>query len=301
MILVIVQHCGGFSQFILSFHMPLFFIISGLVMKDTIPNNSFVNEVLINAKRLILPQLVLGFFECVFIVVYDFYETHTIHIMSAGEVVDAIFRWWFLLVMFQCRLLKWINPNKLFSTLFVVALVAGVIFVEFIPGHFSGTFFFPQLVPFSMIFILIGYYLKNLFLIECNSSIMGGGIVLLIGLLVILSQTNTMVLMYKAEYGNILLFMLTALIGSFVVVQLSMSIRSSFLQWFGMMSMPIYVLQFHVNQYSRAVEALILDAIGCYDSIIKVSLVILISITVCTLLTVFIKKSKYMSILFGIK
>ena len=107
--------------------------------------------------------------------------------------------------------------------------------------------------------------------------------------------------MYKAEYGNIFLFMLTALIGSFVVVQLSMSIRSSFLQWFGMMSMPIYVLQFHINQYSRAVEALILDAIGCYDSIIKVSLVILISITVCTFLTIFIKKSKYLSILFGIK
>ena len=121
------------------------------------------------------------------------------------------------------------------------------------------------------------------------------------GLLVFLSQTNSTVLMYKAEYGNIFLFMLTALIGSFVVVQLSMSIRSSFLQWFGMMSMPIYVLQFHINQYSRAVEALILDAIGCYDSIIKVSLVILISITVCTFLTIFIKKSKYLSILFGIK
>ena len=305
MMLVIVQHCGAFGQFILSFHMPLFFVISGLVIKNKKPQNSFIEELKNNAKRLLLPQLTLGLFEVIFIEIFGFYETHTFKALTLAEVFNAIFRWWFLLVMFQVRMVIWLfrkyalgSKHKVLIS--VLLLSALSIFVELTPHHFYGTAFYPYLTPIATLFVLGGFYGKKLLLKESNEKI---GFCVAIGLisLAILSETNNTVYMYKAEFGNMILFLLTATIGSFCVIRLSDVCNSKFLSWIGRLSLPIYVLQFHINQYSRAVQAILLDSFGCENVCIKTALTILFSVTACTVIAHAISKNKSISVLFGLK
>lgn len=95
--------------------------------------------------------------------------------------------------------------------------------------------------------------------------------------------------------------MITAIVGSFCIIRLSNSFNSHFLAWVGEMSLPIYVLQFHINQYSRAIEALFLDAIGCDNVNIKIALTVLLSLSLCCLITYCISKNKITSVPFGLK
>lgn len=301
-LLVIIQHCGAFGQFILSFHMPLFFIISGLVVKNGKPKNSFFEEVRDNVKNLLIPQVMLGLFECVFLIIIGIHETHSFQLLTMSEIFNAIFRWWFLLVLFQCRLLIWLFrrfliSNKWYQVAFLCVLFAGTIVVEKVPDHFYGTFMYPQLVPISTLFILIGYYLRGILL--SDKTCMGGGILLItITLTIVFAFLNNKVLMYRADFGNILLFLISAVMGSFVVIRISGNIKSSFLQWLGMMSMPIYIFQFHLNQYS---SILINKIFGNEVIQIRVALIIFVSLCGCLSLTYLVSKFSRISFLFGIR
>lgn len=135
MLLVIFQHCGAFSQYVLSFHMPLFFIIGGLTMRGTIPNTSFMEEVKKNFLRLMVPQCMIGLFECVFIIIREYYETGIAYALTFPDMVHAIFRWWFLLVLFQSRLLIWIYRKYFIghcmkAISFIVVLIGLTVLVE---------------------------------------------------------------------------------------------------------------------------------------------------------------------------
>lgn len=305
MLLVIIQHNGAFNQFILSFHMPLFFMISGLVVNNSAPKTTFSQEIKNNTIRLLLPQLMLGLFEILFIEVFGFYETHSFHTLSFNEVFNAIFRWWFLLVMFQIRLLIWLFRkymiySKWKQCVFILSLVFLAACVQIREGHFYGMIGYPFLVPISTLFVLIGYYAKKK-LLKSSNVMSGLFIVLAMLFTIILAETNSMVFMYKADFGCIFLFMITAIVGSFCIIRFSNSFNSHFLAWVGEMSLPIYVLQFHINQYSRAIEALLLDAIGCENVNIKIALTVLLSLSLCCFITYCISKNKITSVLFGLK
>lgn len=84
MLLVIIQHCGAFSQFILSFHMPLFFMVSGLVVSENKPSHSLWHEIINNSKKLLVPQITLGLCECVFIIITTYYYDHHIAFPTVG-------------------------------------------------------------------------------------------------------------------------------------------------------------------------------------------------------------------------
>ena len=71
--------------------------------------------------------------------------------------------------------------------------------------------------------------------------------------------------------------------------------------WIGRKTMPLYVLQFHINQYSRATVHALLDRIGCYNDSISIAMTILGSLIVCMTITYFISKNKYASFFFGVK
>ena len=207
--------------------------------------------------------------------------------------------------MFQVRIVIWLfrkyalgSKHKVLIS--VLLLSALSIFVELTPHHFYGTAFYPYLTPIATLFVLGGFYGKKMLLNASNEIV---GFCIAIGLisLAILSETNNTVYMYKAEFGNMLLFLLTATIGSFCVIRLSDVCNSKFLSWVGRLSLPIYVLQFHLNQYSRATQAILLDSFGCENVCIKTALTILFSVTACAVIAHAISKNKSISVLFGLK
>lgn len=68
-LMVVLGHCIGnlddsVNQFILAFHMPLFFFLSGLCAKEE--NGQFMPFILKKARTLLVPQIVLGVINCVF-------------------------------------------------------------------------------------------------------------------------------------------------------------------------------------------------------------------------------------------
>lgn len=129
------------------------------------------------------------------------------------------------------------------------------------------------------------------------------GLFVLLGLVftAIVAECNDMVYMYKVEFGNIWLFLVSAILGSFCIIKLSNGIQSPFMVWIGRMTMPLYVLQFHINQYSRATVHVLLDRIDCYNDNIRISMTILGSLIFCMTITYLISKNKYASFLFGAK
>lgn len=88
-ILVAVGHCLASSsnpvnRLILSFHMPLFFIVSGILMTNKNISVSFGRYVLLQAKKLLIPQLTLGCLEIIFCKFYEFYNAHSISGLTLG-------------------------------------------------------------------------------------------------------------------------------------------------------------------------------------------------------------------------
>lgn len=155
-----------------------------------------------------------------------------------------------------------------------------------------------NLVPVCLLFILFGYYMKGMLLCELN---MKGSMFLLflLSTTVILSQLNSRVILYNMHIGNVFLFLTTAITGSVFFIRISTLIKSNLVKWIGVMCLPIYVLQFHINQYSQAVEAILLDSLGCQDLTIKLTVQISLSLFICVILTNLIIKNKVLSLLFG--
>ena len=217
MLIVIIQHCGAFSQFILSFHMPLFFMVSGLVVSGAKPNQTFLQEIKKNAQRLLIPQLTLGLLECLFIIISTYYYEHRFEILEFAVVVKAILRWWFLLVLFQCRILLWVFKRYIFGSkikeVFAVFILLGLSVVTYlIPGHLNNLPVYMNLVPICLLFILVGYYIKD-FLVKKMSIVESITLFLLLAITIIVSQINTTVVMYNMEIGN----MLKMIVISFVI------------------------------------------------------------------------------------
>lgn len=304
MLLVIIQHCGACSQFLLSFHMPLFFMVSGLVVSGEKPKNTFVQEVWKNTKRLLIPQFTLGICECVFIIVSTYYLEHRFQILELSQIVTAVLRWWFLLVLFQSRIIIWglrkfVFGSKTLEGFTIVSLIFLSLLIYFTSGHYRFLPLYMNLVPICTLFILMGYYgrpylLKEMRLIE------GFILLFLLTITIIISQINSEVALYSYEIGNILLFFITAIAGSVFFIKYATIVKGNLLKWIGVMCMPIYVLQFHLTQYSRALEATLLDTIGCEDMIIKYTVVIFISIITTCVLAWAVSKNRVTRVLFGV-
>lgn len=103
-LLVVLEHALGtsdnfFAKIILSFHMPVFFILSGYLAHEKITGN-FGAVIKKKIKRLLIPQLTLAILS----LLYNFFIGKLVlHTATAEElsIFYCFFRWWFLFVMAQ--------------------------------------------------------------------------------------------------------------------------------------------------------------------------------------------------------
>lgn len=103
-LLVVLEHALGTSdnflaKIILSFHMPVFFILSGYLAHEKIIGD-FGTVIKKKVKRLLIPQITLAILS----LLYNFFIGKLVlHTATAEElnIFYCFFRWWFLLVMAQ--------------------------------------------------------------------------------------------------------------------------------------------------------------------------------------------------------
>ena len=307
--LVVFGHCissttNPINQTILSFHMPLFFVISGMLLSDKpVANRDVKNWMQKKCKHLLVPQVVLGLFECIFVVIHGFFETRSFTMLSFGDIVYAILRWWFLLVLFQVNLISLVLKNFIFKSkvlravfmvllsLTVVLQQTGLILQERLPCYVN-------VLPFALLFYMAGFFGKSI-LERSGEKIAFVAIAMLV--CIIVSQINEPVLMYDNRYGNFLMFLITSLLGSYAVIGFSQRISSQFFTWLGQVSIIVYVLQFHVNQYCKFGIRMIVEKFVQNNNVAVASTICLttiLSLCICCALAYFISKTR-LKIAFG--
>lgn len=246
------------SHFVYSFHMPLFFLLSGYCFSA---RRKFGDFVLTKLKTIVLPIFTLGLTGAVFVSALSRYFNH--------EVID--WKWVFLnpFVQYKEHSLLWYLAALFVALIIFYGLTKllkdkslPLVISSFILAGISYTaiklfrFDLPWNIPTALIalpYISIGYSIKKSDFSEklnhiwvpvvsflgclvsgyCNQKFFGG------------------VEMHTNAYGNIGLFYLSALLGSLAVISLSILLKkNSVLEYFGKNSLIFYALepvQYFVN------------------------------------------------------
>ena len=264
MILVILGHCAYFGgvlhNYIFTFHMPLFFLLSGLFFNA----NQIRNVVTRKAKSLILPYVsfsILGLIMTIAIpswrnnyslkgFIYDIY-------MGSPDYIN-VSSIWFLMCLFVTMLLMAlilkIQSKKIQYIVLALLVLLGVGFayihekIPYLPGRRLP--FDIDVAMISVLFFGIGYYFKNSInkISSCNNFILIGIFACLSFALWGVVCINGRVNLHGLTFNNILLYVTGAILGSLMLMALSVIVsRVNMLEkmfaWIGRNTISILGLQ----------------------------------------------------------
>jgi acyltransferase len=281
MLLVVLGH--SFYSFetplnlmIMSFHMPLFFILSGLLAKREIESSDKLRSIIQKKiKIFLIPQITLG----VITLLYDtlFFVVIKHNPIESIDFFYCFWRWWFLqvllgvVILFDC--LAFLLPLDKIRVKLVILIITllvsfgAIVFRDHFPDESIG---YLNVLPIGFLFYYIGFLSKKNVLkqkyISKNSGLL---FFLSVPMLFIISNFNTPVTMFNNNYGNIVLFLVSVPLGVYAVMFLAEHCKQSkFLSYIGVNSIAIYVWQFKVDEFMKNISQLISNRLhlGLTDS-----------------------------------
>lgn len=156
-ILMVTAHTLGWrnnlSHFICSFHIPLFFIVSGYFYKK----QPLLIQLKKDFKRLVIPYLFITLVEIVLIAFHTLISIHQLDV-PINLIWDSISPIWFLLALFSAKVI------------FNLIVIHHYVMLSFIVSSISVflTFRYNIIIPFSLssatgslFFFSIGFYIKE--------------------------------------------------------------------------------------------------------------------------------------------
>ncbi|MBO4374171.1 MAG: acyltransferase [Lachnospiraceae bacterium] len=279
-ILVIIAHIEyvdfGIRNYIVSFHMPLFFVVSGMLSCHINETARDIKTVLLKKlKRIMLPYLV-------FSVLYPLIDLAYFYVTGNGDpfgslrqnISDTLVLYgnsvlWFLPTAFFGDMLFFLVMKAAlsFSKKYAAYITAAVtlfvsLIIYFTLGNRGEHFFIALVRFFPAAFFAATGYLMYLFIEKINIKrlfLAAAGAVLLL-LLILIHNFNGTVDMHFGVYGNIGLYYINAIMGSLGVILISMAVDRkkgdnrtvpvsplSFLEFFGRNS--LFIMITHINFY----------------------------------------------------
>ena len=242
--------------YIYSFHMPLFFILSGYTLRLD-ANTTFRSFITRKAKALLVPYFCIAPLIVLFnwgvnffkfgITALDWKNT-LISVFFQRHLSEYGFDLWFLISLFGAELVLYFLYflTKRLKSPYRLPLASGVVMlIGFIYWRFCGI---PLVWNFDVTLIAVGFigfgHLLRLLkepLKKANTWLM---ILLLCAVhLLFTVLNNDAVNMYENKYGNILFFIFAAVAGSLFFIFLSQKIReNNLLQMIGKRSLILYCL-----------------------------------------------------------
>lgn len=237
MYLVVLGHCHIqpsmqlATQIIYSFHIPLFFFISGLLC----PKKFSMSSVLKDIRYLIIPYFVFGVLQICFhsLLSRDFsFHFYLINLkvlcIGSDASIGAI---WFLPALFFCKqfyyLLIWIKQK--YYIVHIIILVLSLFPSYYISLYNLNLMLFADSALFGLPFFLIGN--NSSFLFEDNwhknTNIIVFASIILLVLTIILSTFNGFVSIAVCDYGrNLLLYYINALTGIAALIGICILLRN---------------------------------------------------------------------------
>ena len=242
--------------YIYSFHMPLFFILSGYTLSFS-NNGTFRTFITRKAKALLAPYICFAPLIVLFNLCVNFFKfgitafewkNTLISVFFQRHLSDHKFELWFLISLFSAELVLYFLYflTKRLNSSYWLPLISGVVMLSgFLYWHFCGI---PLVWNFDVTLIAVGFigfgYLLRILKEPLEKANTWPMILLLCAVhLLFTVLNNDAVNMYENKYGNILFFLLAATAGSLFFIFFSQKIReNNLLQMIGKHSLILYCL-----------------------------------------------------------
>lgn len=260
MLLVVYGHSSPINlanETLNTFHMPLFFFVSGLCF--SMGRGGYFSFLKKKIKGVLVPQLTLGVLLIIESIVFDVLISKRYSLQEVDYCGG--FLWWFLLVLFFdyaiLYLIVRLFPHKRYLVgvvLFLMLLFFGVSYNKVV---------YVQQTLVALIYSLIGYILRP-YIDKYNESeyIIKGALWWLYVVIAIIMLTQDPMFMYNNHYGIKPLFIGVALIGIFASVDFVCSLKhQKYLSWVGMNSITIYITQFFLLRCIYGISARLPESI----------------------------------------
>ncbi len=144
------------NKFIYSFHMPLFFLVTGYFFKCT----TIVNSIRSSYHRLIKPYIFICFIYVTIKIALQYYHSQKLHI-DPDAIIFGMGPGWFLLALFWGRIIINCIINNFPNLYILVAFIVSTIPIVLHQAH-------PIIMPLAImeglscvLFIAIGYFSKQ--------------------------------------------------------------------------------------------------------------------------------------------
>jgi acyltransferase len=230
-LLVVLGHMNipmNLSVFIFSFHMPLFFFISGFLFNENKYANNLKQILLSKIKTLLWPFLTFTFLGLVFLVFSKNYSEITNFNWSdfilGNKSINAPL--WFLTALFSAEIvfsqIIRICKTKIVPIIVIVLLFGTLGFINIYTKNLSF-FLNIHVALIAQLFFSLGWILKKYNLTKKiqNTIQLLIASVLLFLTLVTTSLNNSRLDMIENNYGNLFLTFTSAILGIFLIVILS--------------------------------------------------------------------------------
>lgn len=263
-IIVILGHIwlkGTGQKYISSFHMPLFFFLSGYVF--SFGKYRDIKQLLwTNINKILIPYAWFSFFTYSY---WVFFERHvsgnTISPMSAfinifmcqgaDKYLPHNPALWFLPCLFVVQLMFYYiakNRKREYLPLSLVTISIMSYFITiFIPGHFPWSI---NVALTGVVFYGIGFVIKSYMKLSLISNrIILSVFVTAVTLGLVISLQNTYVMMAANLYGNFFYFYAAALLNILGIIAISFLLRkNNWLIYLGRNSLTIFALHFPIKR-----------------------------------------------------
>lgn len=240
-LLMLLDHILGHGKIITSFHMPLFFIVSGYLLKEETWKNTLRKK----AKGLLLPYvafsmaaLLSGFIKAKFYLQASWYATgnYMIHKLTDTLMGKDIWLLWFLLALFEAVIIYVgickIVSHRLFRTeVLLLIFVAGYVLSQKYRG---GNPYYIDQGMMAVLFIAVGNGARRFQKKKYNKGLM---FALMLCLWIFGIHKGTLV-MANRIYEGFPLCIMGAVAGSYIVIQCSHYLKGlpflgKIIVWFG--------------------------------------------------------------------
>lgn len=262
-VLVVVGHISSapslIHTWIYSFHIPLFFIISGMILNTKVPFKDFLLK---KIKGLLFPYFLLNILvwlmengikiviSLIGVTVFDKQEAINglFGVVLGWRLTDYYYILWFVIslfwgLLFTYGILQIVHNNIL---IFLIGIVL-ILISQYVWKIVGGLPYSIDTLPISAGFVLIGNsgyeYIKR---IVTRKITFKGIIILLINCIiaVIASQIWGDVDIYNCQIGQVFTFILTSILGSLAIVLISRGIeKNNIIEFLSANTLVFYAFQ----------------------------------------------------------